>query len=453
MWRFSLAPALLGLPLDERGLLPLAVARARVAAASTFERGDDHVVAGQAQRPTDADFLWIALLSLETAEEFVREASRIAWKFPTRGGDNVDPVVRYGVGALPWLTSMLGQDGALPSELPMIEQSLLALGPEAIRTVVRARRRFDSDADGLGFLDAWLQRHGDPAWAALIEQAHAGHDPSRTALLALARRSPRTAKKQIVAVLGKAAGQALLEDVPAFEVSAVLRVLDAAASAPIHTRMPWPTLRTTAGHFEVHAMRLVGVRAAKGDDWGVSIEVAQGDLLDRSVKWPAVVQRYVYGSRVPSGGRYLSDARPLEVARTNDTLTAPVTATLDAALAERLDLRPGRSVTGAVESWMDVLAIRAALALARAAIFSDPSALLGALKVTKPQIIVVSDGFAHVDGPVYGTGALAALPSTSVAYRSLAEALVHRDPSRFDPGVDTTDWRLHADADQAFTWS
>ncbi|MBL8743491.1 MAG: hypothetical protein JNK04_20415, partial [Myxococcales bacterium] len=47
MSRYSFEPRFLGVPLDERGLLPLAVARARVAAASTFERGDTHVVAGQ----------------------------------------------------------------------------------------------------------------------------------------------------------------------------------------------------------------------------------------------------------------------------------------------------------------------------------------------------------------------------------------------------------------------
>jgi hypothetical protein len=451
MGRFSVDPSDLGLPLDSRGFLPLDAARARVRAATVFERGESHYLGPGQLAPTDADFLWISLLSLEDADEFVQEASRLEWKFPTRGA-NVDPVLRFGAGVLPWLASRLAEDGTLPSELPMIDCSLGALGPEAIRVVVRAKRRFDADADRLGFLDEWLRRHGDPAWAALAKEAVAGDAASRAAVLALARRSPRTAKKKLSAAIGKAQAEELLRGAGELEASTILRVLDAAAAADTDERVRWPTLRASAGHFEYHAMRVVAVRAAKGDDWGILIEVAQGDLLDRKTRWPAVVQRYTYGSRVAPGGRYLTDSRPLAVKASRGMLREPVEISLDRALAERLDLRPGCSITQMVEDWPSVLAIRAALALARAAIFPDPATLLGPLKITKPVIVAVSDAFAHVDGPALGVGPLAALPSTSLAYRTMAEAIVHRDPSRFDPGVPNTDWRLHADREQPFAW-
>ena len=86
----------LGMRLDSRGLVPIAEARRRVRAAKTFERGKSHVISNQISQPTDADYLWASLLSLDSAPTFVREASRIVWKHSPRGFDNVAPHERYG---------------------------------------------------------------------------------------------------------------------------------------------------------------------------------------------------------------------------------------------------------------------------------------------------------------------------------------------------------------------
>src|SRR4051812_10101942 len=98
----------LGLPLDRRGLLPVGEARRRVRAAKAFAQGKSHIIPGQVSRPTDGDFLWASLLSLDSPAEFVREASRLAWKSSPRGSDNIAPWERYGDAILPWLATFIG---------------------------------------------------------------------------------------------------------------------------------------------------------------------------------------------------------------------------------------------------------------------------------------------------------------------------------------------------------
>jgi hypothetical protein len=409
-----------GLALDARGLFSLEEARAVLSTMRTYTR-------------ENADVVWGSLLSLESAEEFVVTASSVEWKVPhLRGWDNEDAVTRYGAGVLPWLEALLdrikGKVGASPAfPWNFVWTHLLAVGPAAVEAVLRVRREGDADPDGLGPLTEFLARHGEPAWQALSKADEAGSPAAKRALDLLGKRNPRVVVKH----LKRSRSQA-----PPLTPEVVLRVLDAAASAQLGERMPWPALRATGGHFEYHAMRVITVREAKGDHWGVLIEVVQGDLLDRKAEWPAVIQQYVYGSKVPaSGGRYLVDARPLKV----KVKKRP----LDAATIQKLDLRPGASITGSVEHWPDVLAIRAALREQPAALFPPPAKVLKVLKVPKAKVVNVTEAFEHVDGVVHGKGALRKLPSESVAWRTLAEALAARDPSKFDPGVPNTDWRLH----------
>jgi hypothetical protein len=246
-------------------------------------------------------------------------------------------------------------------------------------------------------------------------------------------------------VLALLAGKADTE----LSAEAILRVLDAAASAEVGERVPWPMMRAAAGHFEYHAMRLTAVRAKRGDDWGILIEVVQGDTLDREARWPAVVQRYAYGSHVPSGGRYQRDGKAVPVTVRGDRVTKPVKLALDAGTVETLDLRPGRSITGAVENWPDVLAIRAALAMRRDAFFSSAAAIAKHLRVRRAKVVVTAEVFEHTDGPAHGVAKLARLPSKLKSYRTLAAAIAARDPELFDPGRANTDWRAHAKKKQS----
>ena len=98
--------------------MPLAAARKVVKAATAFTRDN-------------GDELWLALLSLADAREFMRAAARIEWKFPLlRGDDNIDIVRRYGSGALPWLDAVTAKLGGVlqdPSPRGRFEQLLSPL--------------------------------------------------------------------------------------------------------------------------------------------------------------------------------------------------------------------------------------------------------------------------------------------------------------------------------------
>ncbi|MFO0595080.1 MAG: hypothetical protein U0228_07245 [Myxococcaceae bacterium] len=407
--------------LDARGLIPLDDARRWLAQTTAYVR-------------ESADQTWAALLSLESAEEFVRAASALEWKFPMlRGWDNEDAVRRYGEGALPWLETLLdrikGRVGAIPA-LPFnfVGSHLLALGGDAAGAALRVKLSSDADPDGLGFVVDWLKRQKADGWAGLVRLAESGNPEAKRALDVLEKRDP----KGVARVL-KQVGVAVAKKKKAeLTVAGVLHVLDAAAAAPMGARIPWPSLHPTSGHFEPHAWRVVTVRQEKGDHWGVLIEVVQGDLLDPKVKWPAVVQRYTYGSKVQSGGRYVLDAKRLKVNRRTKVTEE---------LIETLDLRAGQSVTGAVESWKDVLLIRHALARDPGVFFAPAEKAAKVLKVPKGKVVSVVTKWEHVDGTALGKDEHARLPSSSVAWKSLAEALVARDASKFQAGAVNTEWR------------
>lgn len=425
---FEEAADALGVKLDARGLVPLAAARGVVRKVKRVERDGN----------PDSDTIWAALLSLQDGAEFSLAASRIEWTFPhLRGWDNEDAVLRYGAGALPWLEAMLdalsGKVGSIPP-LPFyfVGTHLLAIGPEAAGAVLRVERDGDADPDGLGFVGDWLARHGAPAWVALARRALDGDVAAKRALGALANRSPSGVRRH----LGKELATRALGGEATLQASTILGVLDAAASADIGDRVPWPTLHASAGHFEYHAMRVIAVRGKKGDDWGILVELVQGDRCDDEERWPAVVQRYVYGSGVPSGGVYLEDSRPIGV--------DPKKVKLDARKIRELDLRPGRSITGAVDDWASVLAIRATLATKPGAFFPPARTVVGVLGVPSAEVLLETRELEHVDGPRFGTGTFARPPSKSPSWRSIAEVIVTRDPKRLVRGRVNTDWRDHA---------
>ncbi|MFO0734695.1 MAG: hypothetical protein U0270_02395 [Labilithrix sp.] len=116
----------------------------------------------------------------------------------------------------------------------------------------------------------------------------------------------------------------------------------------------------------------------------------------------------------------------------------------------RLDLRPNMLCGGCDSGAADgraILAIRAYLAEHPGAFWQDPLPLFGA----PCDRVVTSEAFAHVVGRRYEdedvppeVRAIGVAPSESPTFRSLAEALVSGDPSRFVPGASNLDWRIWA---------
>ncbi len=123
---------------DKRGLMPLAEARKLVAATKVYRKGDGEMIGGTFV--LESDRVWAALLSLESAEEFVREASRIQWAFHVRGHDNLSALDRYGAAILPWLRSRIDRNGTLHNIPWCVLPCLLAIDTqEALEVALSAR--------------------------------------------------------------------------------------------------------------------------------------------------------------------------------------------------------------------------------------------------------------------------------------------------------------------------
>src|SRR5690349_1097426 len=99
---------------DDRGLMPLPLARDIVASARAFRRDG-------------ADRLWAALVSLSDADEACAALTRLTWEHPPRGRDNTALAERYGAGLLPWLRGRLDR-GVLLNVPWCVGPCLLAIG-------------------------------------------------------------------------------------------------------------------------------------------------------------------------------------------------------------------------------------------------------------------------------------------------------------------------------------
>jgi hypothetical protein len=117
---------------DERGLMPIGDARAHLATVSTF--GTWRTDAATSDRT------WAALLSLENADEFVREAKRLVWEGSPRGMYNVAPFQRYGSGIRPWLLTGFNRETRTFTNQPWCLAPCLVLagGEEAFEALLDA---------------------------------------------------------------------------------------------------------------------------------------------------------------------------------------------------------------------------------------------------------------------------------------------------------------------------
>lgn len=161
---------------DKRGLMPLAAARTLVRSTTVYRKGDGEMIDGTFV--LESDRVWAALLSLEDAAEFVREASRIHWAFHVRGFDNLALVERYGDGILPWIRTRIDRHGTLHNVPWCVLPSLLAIDSrEALELALSASA-----------LDEQLIEYGQPGFFASDRHDDTAAKPPNTDPLAVARR-------------------------------------------------------------------------------------------------------------------------------------------------------------------------------------------------------------------------------------------------------------------------
>lgn len=492
---------------DARGLMPLADARTLVRAATEFRKGDGAMVDGTFVLPSDR--LWAALMSLDDAEEFVREATRIRWFFHPRGRDNVAPYERYGEGILPWLEAHV-QRGRLVNIPWCVDPCFAALeSPRGfdvlwtVRTAVEGTGDewpgpFASDNAGdadqrhgvalhapapaaaadsaNGLVIGWIYAHPDVGFAKLAALAAAADPRAALMLKSLAQIGPQEVFGHVVAAIGEARADALFTQVGApkeIDAAAILVVLDGAAMNDAIGA--WPELCCDDADRAYHGMRVVAARARTGDGWGILFERIEGSWEDG-----AVVQAYAYGSAVGQGA--LADgSRPLgfyvdgdeeeededdgdDEDGDNDSdedvdlsldgveVTGPAgPLVLSEAMVKRHDLRPGATTAPEADPRFALL-LHAYMAQHPRSFFGDPREAAELLELGDDfDVVVVSEAFEHVVGPTDRgaphDAAWAKRPSDSKVFQSLTEALVARDGARFRSGASNLDWRLHARAD------
>ncbi len=222
----------------------------------------------------------------------------------------------------------------------------------------------------------------------------------------------------------------------------------------------WPRFDGPLGTFEYHAMRLVAVTERGGDgDWGIAFECVYGDFLDEETDNPyaanistfTIIPGDPYGTRtsraLPLSIRCDGERDPSSLHIEGITVCGPAgdLRCTDSMIAE-YDLRPGMLCGGCDGGATDsnlILLIRAYLARFPGSLWHDVTATFGGAC----DVVLVSDAFEHVLGahvPNRPSGPFAIDPSASTTYRSLADALVAGDASRFVPGESNLDWRQWA---------
>lgn len=423
---------------DERGLWPLAKARATLAALKV------------SPPMRDADPLWWGLLSLADADEFLREARRLAPLAHPRGHYNDALFVRYGAAILPWLADHFDAERGVLTNVPWnVMANLLRVGtPEAFAIVLGAKELIEPIwdwRDPARFLEAYAARHPAVAFGALGARVLAGDAAAKKLFVKLAKGRTRAALEAVGAAHG-AAGRAAVEKATklsaSLEPAEILALLDAAeAQEDMHA---WPRFSYDFdSRCEYTALRLVAARERDGDRWGVALERVTGDDVHE-----IDVQRYTYGSDVQPGyvigeREHVPPAVDLGLRGGEDTAVgvtvrgAAGSLAITAATLRELDLRPGRGTEpdGGVGG-PAVVALRAFHAAFPGAIWppvDDAVRALG-LDPARADVIASTEHFEHADGKS---------PSKSKAFKSLAKALVDRDPKAFDPGKPNTDWRKH----------
>ena len=473
--------ALSGYPTDERGLVELAVARRVVQQVREFRRGSGRTITGA--WVWESERLWACLMSLEDAEEFVREASRLAWHFHPRAQQNLEPFERYGRGILPWLFSF--ERGGVLCDVPACVLPLLTqlAGQSAFELLLRVDAVARDDArfpgpfapDGPGDVEpSELSVSAEAAAQALLAFAWANPEPTFSLLYeqAVVQKSERAGQVLLAALADKPTEvfdyitqdweedeartdlEALGASVALTEES-VLRVLDSACD----DGEAWPVFRAVHPDRAYQALRLVVYRQTEGDGWVTILECLEGSSQES-----LCLKRYV---QTPSRQNLLTRSGNAELFVDGDweddaenTVVGPC-GDLALSAADLQGFEPRRATASGARDLRFTLLVRAYLEENPGAFWPDEGELRkdlswDGLELDGFDVLLESTAFEHVVGNAsdeFDRAGIDArwrkLPSESLVYQSLARAIVARDASLFEPGESNLSWRLHLDAPQA----
>jgi hypothetical protein len=273
----------------------------------------------------------------------------------------------------------------------------------------------------------------------------------------LANRRPEMVRRRIAARLGEEVTSALFRVacvVQDLTESSVLSVLDLAAERELETdATPWPLyhVRGDADVSLCHALRVVAVRARRGNGWGIVMERLTGTSAESGR-----IETYRYGSAVRPG-LSATHSRPLslrvaERRREGDedgsvVLEGPAGRLVWRDRGSRgsgARRRRGGSTGQDANDW--VRCLRGYLDHHPDAFWIAAREAAAVLELEEPfDVIVDTDRFTHVlgtdasDVPACDKFWLAR-PSDTRVYRSLARAIVERDGGQFRPGKSNIEW-------------
>ena len=244
-------------------------------------------------------------MSLEDADEFVREGTRLRWTFHPRKSSVRDPVERYGEGVMPWLQSFV-HDGVLVNVPWVVTECLNALGSaDAFNLLMGLTDVIDYEGEPgqpgpfahpfpfrFDLAMALAEREPteeptDAAEAAVLEFRWENPQGTWAKLTAMACDTPQQ-KANPLAVRALSAGahqrpsqvfayavdssqdEAFIRKVfgqmglpTALTPETILTLLDAACADP----EAWPYFYGTAPARAYHALRLTAAREKEGDAW------------------------------------------------------------------------------------------------------------------------------------------------------------------------------------------
>jgi hypothetical protein len=466
-----------GLPVDDRGLVELELARRTVATAREFRRGRGTTIGSD--WVWESERLWACLMSLKDAAEFVREASRLEWHFHPRASQNLEPAERYGKEVLPWLLSR-EVDGVLYN-VPFCVLPLLVhlAGQEAFDLLLRIDAVAADDArfpgpfspEGPGDVEsselsvsetaakqalltfAW--DNPAPSFSLLYEQAVvSGSARAREVLLAALAAEPTKVFAYIAEDWDEAEARSDLLALGATLELTEARIL-AALDEGCRAGDPWPIFR--AGHPDraYVALRMLAFREVDGDDWAVVFECLEGSspealCLKRYLVTPTLQK---LADRSGQAELFLDGAWSEEAA---NRLVGPC-GDLLVTREQLAQLEPLRATVTEGGDLHYSLLVRAYLEENPGAFWTDEDVLvreleLEGVELVDFQLLLATDAFEHVVGtasdafdPAGIDAKWRLLPSESPVYRSLARTIVTRDAESFEPGESNLDWRLHLD--------
>jgi hypothetical protein len=290
-----------------------------------------------------------------------------------------------------------------------VEPRLAMLGGDAVIDLYRRKWSVLKDAEAQTRLVEWFGEIAHPAIEPLIKEMAEKSKAKKaarawlSAVGAAAALAPAPAKAVEKKPTSKKRKAPVQSSLPLLDADVITAKLDAAVASN-----NWPDFFELNPEDVLHGMRLVAARA--GNQWGLAIERLQGDSADS-----LVTRTWLFGSADPGKASYYDD-QPVSFSFEDGVATGP---------QGELQLEDQTDATF-------VALVRAYHAHFDGGLWPDAMATARLLGLGEnPQLVVVSDAFAHVR---LTPKKKQALPSQSKTYQSLASALAAADGSMFKPG-------------------